>query len=68
MFTSGVTLIPTLSCQDKENAVYTTESHDNGIATLTEARCLEESEPLSRFSAGTELRKAGVWVQWRLAG
>ena len=41
MFTSGVTLIPTLSCQDKENAVYTTESHDNGIATLTEARRLE---------------------------
>ena len=40
MFTSGVTLIPTLSCQDKESAVYTTESHDNGIATLTEARCL----------------------------
>ncbi len=40
MFTSGVTLIPTLSCQDKESAVYTTENHDNGIATLTEARCL----------------------------
>ncbi len=44
MFTSGVTLIPTLSCQDKESAVYTTESHDNGIATLTEARCLEGLE------------------------